>query len=599
MDNELIENYGIIGDLHTVALVSRMGSIDWLCLPRFDSGACFASLVGTKENGAWTLQPADDVLDNHHNYIPGTLVLETYFKTATGEVKVTDFMPPRDIHPKIIRLVEGINGTVKMKSSLVLRFDYGSSVPWVRRQRDDLLMVVGPNSVLFSASVEMHGVELATESDFTISAGEVESFSMVYFDSIASTPIAPNPTASLKKTLAYWKEFISSFGEDFGEYADVVTRSLITLKALTYDPTGGIVAAPTTSLPEAIGGVRNWDYRYCWLRDATFTLYAMMTDGLEKEAQSWRDWLLRAAAGDPTQLQIMYGVGGERMIPEFSIPWLRGFADSAPVRVGNAASNQFQLDVYGELMDAFYQFRRVGLEPSDDSWQLELAIIDFVAAHWMEPDEGIWEIRGPRRHFTYSKVMAWVVFDRAVKLVERFGMEGPVEKWKAVREEIRASVMEHGYSEALGHFVQDYDSTSVDAALLLLALVGFIDAKDPKMTRTVKAIDEKLAVAGIVKRYETGLNNRDGLPGNEGVFLACSFWLVDNLVLSGRSAEAKQRFDHLLTLGNELGLFSEEYDPVTQRMLGNFPQALTHVGLINTARNLSSSRSPAKHRVSS
>ena len=599
MDLEQIETYGIIGDLHTVALVSRMGSIDWLCLPRFDSGACFASLVGTKENGHWTIAPTGSVIDNHHSYIPKTLVLETYFQTATGTVKVIDFMPPRNSHPNIVRIVEGIKGTVEMDMTLVLRFDYGSSVPWVRRIGDDLLMVAGPNAVLVRSTVEMHGKDFSTSSKFAVSEGETQSFTAIYFSSVTNTPTVHDPSEALRKTISYWRNFTAICKQNCGEYQEMVERSLITLKALTYAPTGGIVAAPTTSLPEAIGGVRNWDYRYCWLRDATFTLYAMMIDGFEKEARSWRDWLLRATAGDPTQMQIMYGIDGERMIPEFPIPWLRGFADSTPVRVGNAASNQFQLDVYGELMDAFYQFRRAGLEQSDDAWQLQLAVIDFVEAHWRDPDEGIWEIRGPRRHFTYSKAMAWVVFDRAVKLVERYGMDGPAEKWRETREQIRVSVMNHGYRDDLGYFVQDYDSENVDASLLLLSLVGFVDAKDPKMIRTVAEIDRRLSVSGIVRRYETGATNEDGLPGDEGVFLACSFWLVDNLELSGRSKEAKERFDHLLTLGNELGLFSEEYDPHTHRMLGNFPQALTHVALINTARNLSGIITPATQRHSS
>ena len=598
MESEKIENYGVIGDLHTVALVHLNGSIDWLCLPRFDSGSCFTRLLGGPENGFWQIRPTGVILDNHHNYVSHTLVLETFFQTSTGVVKLTDFMPPRNSHPSIMRIVECVEGFAEMEMDLVVRFDYGSSVPWVRSEGERILMILGPHALVISSTAEMYGENMTTKSRFTISKGQQHTFTATYYSSISHTPASPDPTESLPKTIEYWEKYIGSCNERFGEYQEVVERSIITLKALTYAPTGGIVAAPTTSLPEAVGGVRNWDYRYCWLRDATFTLYALMIDGFEEEAKRWRAWLLRAAAGDPKQLQIMYGLSGERLIPEFEIGWLSGFRDSKPVRIGNAAAKQFQLDVYGELIDAFYQFRRSGIKTSDDSWQLQLSIFEFVEQHWMEPDEGIWEIRGPRRHFTYSKVMAWVVFDRAIKVVEHHSMKGPVKKWRLIRDEIFNSIMENGYRSDLGHFVQDYDSTNLDASLLLLPLVGFIDANDDRMRRTVEAIDATLNVAGLVRRYETGPNNQDGLPGDEGVFLACSFWLVDNLVLSGRRDEAKLRFDHLLTLGNELGLFSEEYDPVSLQMRGNFPQAFTHVGLINTARNLVSPSFPAASRNS-
>lgn len=599
MERELIEDYGIIGDLHTVALISKRGSIDWLCLPRFDSNACLARLIGSDENGFWRITPKEPVIKYERRYLPRTLILETTFTTASGKAKIIDFMPPRNSHPSIYRLVEGIDGVVDMTMELIVRFDYGTTVPWVRHIEGGLSMVSGSGGLAISSNVALESEDFKTIANFQATPGETQTFSAIYHDSITKPPAPHEARESFEHAFSFWQTYMNGCKPIFGEYQEVVERSIITLKALTYQPTGAIVASPTTSLPEQIGGIRNWDYRYCWLRDATFTLYALMIDGFEREALKWREWLLRAAAGDPTQLQIMYGIGGERLIPEFTIPWLSGYRDSAPVRIGNAASNQFQLDVYGELMDAFYQFRRSGIKYSEESWHLQLVIVDFVAKNWDKPDEGIWEIRGPRRHFTYSKVMAWVVFDRAIKLVERYGMAGNDQEWRTIRDDIHKSIMANGYNEKLGYFVQDYESTNLDASLLLLPLVGFIDAADPKMVRTAQAIDERLSINNVVKRYETGESGEDGLPGDEGVFLACSFWLVDNMVLAGKTKEAKIRFDKLLQLGNELGLFSEEYDPNNLSMLGNFPQALTHVALINTARNVTQELSPAKHRTSS
>ncbi len=592
-----IEDYGVIGDLHTVALVSKTGSIDWMCLPRFDSGACFANLIGGEKRGHWRISPRSGESSTSRKYVKDTLVLETYFESASGSFKVIDFMPPRLENPCLIRVVEGISGVSQVESELEVRFDYGQTVPWVKRFSDGLNMIAGPHALSLESSVNLKGRDMETFADFVIEEGERVSFTLTYHGSLEPPPRALDASISLENTVEFWQNWVLQCRDNFSEYHDVVTRSLITLKALTYAPTGGIVAAPTTSLPEQMGGSRNWDYRYCWLRDATFTLYALMVDGYAEEARRWRDWLLRAAAGDPEQLQIMYGVAGERLIPEFELSWLRGYEDSKPVRIGNAASEQFQLDVYGELMDAFYQFRRSGIPSFNDAWDLETKVVEFVEQNWSQPDEGIWEIRGPRRDFTYSKVMAWVALDRAVRVTERFGFDGPTERWKVVRDEIRKEVLTRGYNEEIGAFTQYFGSTSLDASTLLLPLVGFIRADDPKMISTVKAIDERLSRDGLLRRYSDEEDHVDGLDGEEGVFLACSFWMVDNLALSGRKDEAKERLDYLLTLGNDLGLYSEEYDVHSKRMLGNFPQAFTHVGIINTVRNVLSSQSPAKHRA--
>ncbi len=592
-----IEDYGVIGDLHTVALISKAGSIDWMCLPRFDSGACFANLLGGENRGHWRISPRNGGVSQKRQYLKDTLVLETYFEDQSGSFKVIDFMPPRLDNPCLIRIVEGVSGISQVESELEVRFDYGQTVPWVSRTSDGINMIAGPHALSLESSASLKGRNMETFADFVVEAGERVSFILTYHGSLEPVPRALDASISLENTVEYWQNWVLQCRDSFDGYHEVVTRSLITLKALTYAPTGGIVASPTTSLPEQLGGARNWDYRYCWLRDATFTLYALMVDGYAEEARRWRDWLLRAAAGDPGQLQIMYGVAGERLIPEFELPWLRGYEDSKPVRVGNAASEQFQLDVYGELMDAFYQFRRSGIPSYNDAWDLETKVVEFVEKNWNQPDEGIWEIRGPRRDFTYSKVMAWVALDRAVRVTERFGFDGPTERWKSVRDEIKKEVMTKGYNESVGAFTQYFGSKSLDAAVLLLPLVGFIRADDPKMISTVDAIEKGLSASGLLRRYSDEDEKVDGLEGEEGVFLACSFWMVDNLALSGRKEEAKRRLDHLLTLGNDLGLFSEEYDVHSKRMLGNFPQAFTHVGIVNTVRNVLNSQSPAKHRA--
>jgi len=592
-----IEDYGVIGDLHTVALVSKTGSIDWLCLPRFDSGACFANLLGGEGRGHWRISPKDQMIAKSRRYVKDTLVLETLFEDDSGSFRVVDFMPPRLDNPCLIRIVEGVSGVSRVESELEVRFDYGQTVPWVKRTQDGLNMIAGPHALSLESSVNLMGRNMETFAEFVLEKGERVSFTLTYHGSLEPAPRASDASIALENTIEFWQNWVLQCREDFGEYRDVVVRSLITLKALTYAPTGGIVAAPTTSLPEQMGGSRNWDYRYCWLRDATFTLYALMVDGYADEARRWRDWLLRAAAGDPQQLRIMYGVAGERLIPEFEIPWLNGYENSRPVRVGNAASDQFQLDVYGELMDAFYQFRRSGIPSLNDAWDLEVKVVEFVEKRWRDPDEGIWEIRGPRRDFTYSKVMAWVALDRAIRVTERFGFEGPSARWKAVADEIKKEVMTKGYNEDIGAFTQYFGSTSLDASCLMLPLVGFIKADDPMMLSTARAIDERLSEDGLLRRYSDDQDHVDGLDGEEGVFLACSFWMVDNLALAGRKDEAKDRLDHLLTLGNDLGLFSEEYDVHSKRMLGNFPQAFTHVGIVNTVRNVLNSQSPAKHRA--
>lgn len=594
--NRLIEDYGIVGDLHTVALVSRFGSIDWLCLPRFDSGACFAALVDEDDAGFWRIGPKGAPPAVSRSYVKDSLVLETVFTGDFGSFKVTDFMPPRTDNPTIIRIVEGLSDLSSVEMELCVRFDYGQTVPWVKRTGDGINMIAGPHGLSLESPVHLQGRSMRTYANFTIEAGEEVAFTLTYHNSLQPAPSGYDPAIALENTLEYWQNWALRCQDHFGEYQDVVMRSLITLKSLIYSPTGGIVAAPTTSLPEEIGGERNWDYRYCWLRDATFTLYALMVDGYADEARRWRDWLLRAAAGAPEQLQIMYGVAGERLIPEFELDWLTGFEGSKPVRVGNAASDQFQLDVYGELLDAFYQFRRSGIAAVDDAWDLELRVVEFVENNWRNPDEGIWEVRGPRRDFTYSKVMSWVALDRAVRVVERFGFDGPVERWKAEKDIIRNEVLQKGFNPEVGAFTQYFGSTALDASVLLLPLVGFIDVNDPRMLSTVEQIDKTLSVDGLLRRYSDEEEWVDGLKGSEGAFLACSFWLVDNLALMGRYEEAKERFDHLLTLGNDLMLFSEEYDSRSKRMLGNFPQAFTHVGIVNTARNVLKSSSPAMHR---
>jgi len=585
-----IEDYALIGDMETAALVGIDGSIDWLCLPRFDSAACLAALLGTPENGRWLLHATGGVRRVWRRYRPGTLVLETTFETETGVVRIVDCMPPRrqvgeSVHD-IVRIVEGVTGTVAMEMCLTVRFDYGASVPWVRRKGDTLTAVAGPDGLSLRTPVEVHGEGLSTVARFSVSAGESVPFRLTWYPSHLAPPAPVDDAAEVAFTEGWWRDW-SGRSRFRGEYGDVVLRSLITLKALTYAPTGGVVAAATTSLPEWLGGVRNWDYRYCWLRDAAFTLSALMSAGYVEEARAWRAWLLRAVAGSPGQIQVLYGVAGERRLPEMELPWLAGYEGSTPVRVGNGASTQFQLDVYGEIMEAAYQARRAGLEDDEDgaSGPLMRAILDFVEAHWTDPDEGIWEVRGPRRHFTHSKVMAWVAFDRAIRLVEEFGGEAPVERWRQTRAAIHDDVCRNGFDASLKSFVQSYGSNQLDASLLLLPIVGFLPPDDPRIRGTIEAIKSHLCNGPFVARYSTE-EGVDGLPPGEGAFLICSFWLVDALAVSGLVEEARTNFEQLVSVANDVGLLAEEYEPGSRRLLGNFPQAFSHIGLINSAERL-------------
>jgi GH15 family glucan-1,4-alpha-glucosidase len=587
-----IEDYGLIGDLQTAALVSREGSIDWLCFPRFDSGACFAALLGDAENGHWTLQPAGEFHSPGRRYIDDTLILETTFETSDGSARLIDFMPPRETTADVVRIVEGVEGRVEMRMELALRFDYGSVVPWVRNLDGGLVGIAGPEAVVLRTPVELEGRDFRTYASFTVSKGDRVPFVLTWFRSHEEPPKTVEPEEALKDTTSYWQEWAERCTHG-GRWHDDIHRSVLTLKALTYAPTGGVVAAPTTSLPEALGGVRNWDYRYCWLRDATLTLLALVRSGYVEEAGAWRDWLLRAAAGKPEDLQIMYGVAGERRLTELELPWLSGFAGSQPVRVGNAASGQLQLDVYGELLDALYQARRNGLAASPDTWRLGLKLLDWLESGWREEDQGIWEVRGPRRHFTHSKVMAWVAFDRAVKTIRRLDREGPIDRYRAARKEVRESVLRDGYNADRGAFVQFYGSDRLDASLLLIPLVGFLPADDPRVVGTVDAIQRELMRDGLVERYRADDENVgvDGLPPGEGVFLPCSFWLAAVLAKQGRYDEALALFERLLSLRNDLGLISEEYDPERKQLVGNFPQAFTHMTLVETAFTLSDAAS--------
>ncbi len=591
-----IEDYGIIGDMQTVALVGRNGSIDWLCLPRFDSAACFAALLGTEEHGCWLIAPVGEVIATRRAYRPGTLTLETEFETPEGCVRVIDCMPPRQRDADLLRVAQGVRGCVRMKMRLIVRFDYGSIVPWVRRLEDRLEAVAGPDALSLWAGVETHGEGLATVAEFDVRAGETVPFELLWHPSHEPPHPRGDALRGIAETESWWREWRAR-AKCEGEWADAIERSLITLKALTYAPTGGIVAAATTSLPECIGGGRNWDYRLCWLRDATFTLYALMQSGHTEEACAWRDWLLRAVAGDPRLLQIMYGVTGARRLEEQEIPWLPGYEGSLPVRVGNAAFSQFQLDVYGELIDSMHQARCAGLPAEEHGWKVERAVMKFLETAWHEPDEGIWEVRGPRRHFTHSKVMAWVAFDRAVKAVEQFGCDGPVECWRGHRDALRAEICELGFNKKKGAFTQEYGGEEMDASLLMIPLTGFLPADDERVRGTVAAIERELLVDGFVRRYRTDVPEKaDGLHGHEGAFLLCTFWLADNYVLAGRRDEARAVFERLLAVRNDLGLLAEQYDPLARRQLGNFPQAFSHVGLINTARNLTREDGPAHQR---
>jgi GH15 family glucan-1,4-alpha-glucosidase len=589
-----IEDYGLIGDTQTAALVGRDGSIDWLCLPHFDSGACFAALLGDSRNGRWLIQPAADVRASSRRYRPETLILETSFTTASGEVRLVDFMPPRHGEPDLVRIVEGVRGEVEMHMELVIRFDYGAIVPWVRKLDGHLRAIAGPDALSLWTDVPTAGKDLTTQARFVVRSGERVPFLLMWHPSHAAPPPPFDADAALDDAAQWWTDWSRRCTYQ-GAWREQILRSLITLKALTFAPTGGMVAAPTTSLPEQIGGVRNWDYRYCWLRDATYTLYALMIGGYTDEAAAWRDWLLRAVAGDPSSLHIMYGMRGERRLPEMELPWLSGYAGSRPVRVGNAAATQFQLDVYGEVMDALHLGRRAGLARSDDAWALQRAMIGHLETVWRDPDEGIWEVRGPRRHFTHSKVMAWVAFDRAVKAVERFGADGPVERWRALRDEVHAEVCREGYDPRRNTFTQYYGSGELDASLLMIPLVGFLPATDRRVIGTVDAIERELMWNGFVQRYRPH-QHIDGLPPGEGAFVACTFWLADNYALQGRHEDARRVFERLLGLCNDLGLLAEEYDPEANRQLGNFPQAFSHVMLINTARNLARAHGPAEER---
>ena len=590
-----IEDYGLIGDCETAALVSKDGSIDWLCWPRFDSGACFAALLGNSKNGRWRIAPAQAKSRITRRYRPATLILETTFTTADGEVTVIDFMPLREQASHLVRLVVGTRGTVAIRTELVIRFDYGQSVPWVKRtENGDLLAISGPDMVVLRTPVEMRGEQLTSVGEFTVSAGETIPFVLMYVQSHLPAPDPVDAEDALRQTQNFWEEW-TSVHKSTGPYAPFVLRSLITLKALTYLPTGGIVAAPTTSLPEQLGGPRNWDYRFCWLRDATLTLLALMNSGYYDEACAWRDWLLRAAAGSPSQIQIMYGLAGDKRLAEWEVPWLAGYEGSRPVRIGNAAADQLQLDVFGEVLDAMHQARVGGLQPLADAWDFQRVLMSHLEEIWPLEDEGIWEVRGGRRHFTYSKMMAWVAFDRTIRSAEAFGLEGPIDHWRKLRARIHAEVCDKAFNPKIGAFMQSYGSEHLDASALLIPVVGFLPPSDPRVAGTVEAIERKLMTNGFVLRYDTDVT-QDGLPPGEGAFLACSFWLADAYILLGRRDDARKLFERLLTLCNDLGLLSEEYDPAGKRLLGNFPQAFSHIALVITAHNLDRAEKPCEQR---
>ena len=588
-----IEDYAMIGDCHTAALVGKDGSIDWLCFPRFDSAACFAALLGGPDNGRWLIAPTAPVRRVIRRYRGDSLILETDFETEEGSVRLTDFMMVSDDRWDVVRMVEGLEGTVTLATELVVRFDYGSIVPWVRRSGEVLLMTAGPDTLELTTTVHVSGENMKSVAEFAVSRGTRESFVLNYRPSHHAMRAPLEAQRALAETAALWHEWSSQCSYK-GRWGEPVLRSLITLKGLTYKPTGGIVAAATTSLPEQPGGVRNWDYRFCWLRDATFTLNAMLLAGYLKEATDWREWLLRAVAGSPKDLQILYGVSGVRRLDEGELAWLPGYQGAAPVRVGNAASRQFQLDVYGEVMDTLHLARVSGLDPEPAAWTFQLAMLDFLDEKWREPDEGLWEVRGPRRHFTHSKVMAWVAFDRCIKDAEAYGLEAPLERWRATRTAIHAEVCAKGFDSKRQAFVQSYESMQLDASLLLIPQVGFLPPDDPRVLGTIAAIERDLVVDGLVLRYATG-SGVDALPSGEGAFLPCSFWLADCYALTGRREEGEALFERLLALRNDVGLLAEEYDPLAKRMLGNFPQALTHMALVNTARLLSMTEPETRH----
>ena len=580
-----IEDYALIGDRHSAALVGIDGSIDWLCFPRFSSGACFAALLGTPEHGRWLIRPAGRVSRVRRRYRDSTLVLETEFETKAGSARLIDFMPLGQDRGNVVRIVEGLRGRVDMRMELVMRFDYGSIVPWVRRLDDTLLATAGPNTLELHTPVKCRGEDMKTVVDFHVQEGQCVPFVLEYRRSHEPARDAIDARQSLNETEQQWSQWVGQCTYR-GRWRDQVVRSLVTLKALTYAPTGGLLAAPTTSLPEQSGGKRNWDYRYCWLRDATYTLNALLVAGYREEAVAWREWLLRAAAGRPEDLQIMYGIAGERRLNEYVIDWLPGYKGAAPVRVGNAAMDQFQLDVYGEVMDALHLARREGLAPEPHAWEIQRVLLDFLESNWQKPDEGIWEVRGGPRHFTHSKVMAWVAFDRAVRDAQAYNLEGPVQRWEMVRDAIHAEVCSSGYDAQKNTFVQYYGASQLDASLLLIPQVGFLPPDDRRVRGTVDAIRRELVVDGLVMRYSAQADV-DGLPPGEGSFLPSSFWLADALILTGRRKEGEALFERLIGLANDVGLLAEEYDTQQRCMLGNFPQALTHMALIRTAHLLS------------
>jgi GH15 family glucan-1,4-alpha-glucosidase len=590
-----IEDYALLGDLQTAALVARDGSIDWLCLPRFDSPACFAALLDGSAAGFWRLAPKGAETCTRRSYRGDSLILESEWDLPEGSVRVIDTMPPRGEAADVVRVVEGISGTVEMQMVLRLRFDYGRILPWVRHDSGQLAAIAGPDAAWLNTPVKMHGEHFTTVAEFQVAPGDRVPFVLTYHPSYLPAPKPAEPEQAIRDTENFWADWFRNFSYS-GRWTDAVRRSLMVLKALTYAPTGGIVAAATTSLPEQLGGPRNWDYRYCWLRDATFTLQALLGTGFESEARAWRDWLLRAMAGDPARLQIMYGIDGTRRIDEYTLDWLAGYENSRPVRVGNAASAQFQLDVWGEVLDGLHLTRDAGIEAEADAWDLQRALLDFLEGHWRDPDNGLWEVRGPRQDFVHSKVMAWVGVDRGVQAVERFGLEGPVDSWKRLRSTIHDEVCERGYDSDRRTFTQFYGSSGLDAALLLLPRVKFLPWDDDRIVGTVEAVQRELCENGFLLRYrpdadDSSQGNVDGLPGSEGAFMACTFWLADALAGIGRREEATELFERLLLLRNDVGLLSEEYDATGRRQLGNTPQAYSHVGLVNTARHLSDSQS--------
>ncbi|MDQ8032223.1 glucoamylase [Bordetella genomosp. 1] len=596
-----LEDYGLIGNMLSAALVARDGSIDWLCLPHFNSPACFAALLGDASHGRWRISAAEPQARITRRYVPDTAVLETRIETATGVAVVHDFMPLSEDEEKVdvVRVVRGLRGTVDMSMELVLRFNYGQAVPWVRRRDYGLSAIAGPDAVELHTPVPLDGHDMVSTAEFSVCADEVVPFTLSYHRSHKTPHFVADRMESLERTVSWWQQWAHRCrweGPD-GPRRQAVVRSLITLKLLTFSPTGGIVAAPTTSLPEELGGERNWDYRYCWLRDSSLTLYALLNAGYREEAEAWRQWLLRAAAGHPDQLHIMYGIAGERWLPEHDVPWLPGYAGSKPVRVGNGAAGQIQLDVYGELIETLHAARAAGLAPLAEAWRLQNVFLKPLEKIWDSLDHGIWEVRGPKQAFTHSRLMCWVAFDRAIKSCEQFGLRGPVARWRALRERIRDDILTHGFDARRNTFVQYYGGDGLDASLLLIPQVGFLPPDDPRVQGTVAAIEGELLQGGLLRRYSMAKTD-DGLAGEEGAFLACSFWLADAYAMQGRLDDANAMFESLLGRRNDLGLLAEEYDVARRRLVGNYPQGFSHIGLVNTAYNLTQAEGPAKQRAS-